>query len=76
MSVDLEFKDHVAIITINNPKQLGALTRDMIAQLGHHMREAANRKDSYITLLTGTGRFFSSYVVNHLATSSAAQLSN
>lgn len=63
MSVDLEFKDHVAIITINNPKQLGALTRDMIVQLGHRMREAASCKDSYITLLTGTGRFFSSYVM-------------
>ncbi|KAF2160920.1 hypothetical protein M409DRAFT_59449 [Zasmidium cellare ATCC 36951] len=60
MSVDLEYSGHVAIITINNPKQLGALTRDMMAQLGHHMREAAENKDVYITLLSGKGRFFSS----------------
>lgn len=63
MSVDLAYKGHVAIITINNTKQLGALSRDMIVQLGHHMREAASRQDVYITVLAGTGRFFSSYVV-------------
>ena len=62
MSVDLEYRGHVALITVNNPKQLGALTGDMIVQLGHHLREAANSKDTYITLLTGKGRFFSSCV--------------
>lgn len=60
MSVELEYSGRVAIITINNPKHLGALSRDMVAQLGHHMREADDRKEVYITLLTGTGRFFSS----------------
>ena len=60
MSVDLEYSGHVAIITIYNPKQLGALTRNMMAQLGHHMREAEENEDVYITLLAGTGRFFSS----------------
>ena len=62
MSVDLEYEGHVAIITINNPSQLGALTGDMIVQLGHHLREAADSKSTYITLLTGKGRFFSSCV--------------
>lgn len=62
MSVDLEYKGPVAIITINNPDQLGALTGDMIVSLGHRLREASDRKDTYITLLTGKGRFFSSCV--------------
>lgn len=60
MSVDLSFSGHVAVVVINNPKQLGALTQDMIVQLGHHLRTAADRGDIYVTLLTGTGRFFSS----------------
>ena len=57
MSVDLEFSGHVAIIVIDNPKQLGALTQGMVAQLGHHLRTAADREGVYVTLLTGTGRF-------------------
>lgn len=64
MSVDIEYKGNVAIITINNPDQLGALSYDMIVQLGHNMREAAECNDAYITLLIGTGRFFSSYVLS------------
>ncbi|KAL6248489.1 dodecenoyl-CoA isomerase [Rhinocladiella similis] len=60
MSCTIAYRGHVAIITIENPKTLGALTRDIQVQLGHHMREAADRKDVYITLLAGTGRFFSS----------------
>ncbi|KPI38440.1 3,2-trans-enoyl-CoA isomerase [Cyphellophora attinorum] len=60
MSCALEYKAHVAIITINNPSKLGALTKDIRIQLGHHMRAAAEQQNVYITLLTGTGRFFSS----------------
>lgn len=60
MSCTIAYKKHVAIITIDNAPTLGALTRDIQIQLGHHMREAADRKDVYITLLAGTGRFFSS----------------
>jgi len=60
MSVTIAYKGHVAVITIDNPKSLGALTKDMQVQLGHCMREAANHEGTYITLLAGTGRFFSS----------------
>jgi Delta3-Delta2-enoyl-CoA isomerase len=60
MSCTIAYKGHVAIITIDNPTKLGALTRDIQVQLGHHMREAAERADIYVTLLAGTGRFFSS----------------
>lgn len=60
MSCTLTYKAHVAIITIDNPSKLGALTPDMRVQLGHHMRAADARKDVYITLLAGRGRFFSS----------------
>ena len=44
MSVDLSYKGHVAVVTIRNAERLGALTGDMIAQLGHHMREADDRE--------------------------------
>lgn len=60
MSCTIAYKGHVAIITIDNQPALGALTRDMRIKLGHHMREAAERKDVYITLLAGTGKHFSS----------------
>jgi len=60
MSCTISYKDHVAIITINNPAKLGALTQDIQVQLGHHMRAAAEREGVYVTLLAGTGRFFSS----------------
>lgn len=60
MSVNLEYRGHVAVISIRNPEKLGALSIAMIVQLGHHLREAAESQDAYITLLTGTGRFFSS----------------
>jgi Delta3-Delta2-enoyl-CoA isomerase len=60
MSCTLRYKDHVAIITLDNPAKLGALTKDMRTQLGQHMRAAAQREGVYITLLAGIGRFFSS----------------
>lgn len=59
MSCTIAYKGHVAVITIDNPKKLGALTTDIRIQLGHRLRAAAERKDVYITLLAGTGRFFS-----------------
>ena len=57
--VTLETKGKVAIITLNDPKKLNALNQDSYYQLAVYMNQVAKREDIYITVLTGTGRFFS-----------------
>ncbi|EER43958.1 peroxisomal D3,D2-enoyl-CoA isomerase [Histoplasma capsulatum var. duboisii H88] len=57
--VTVTYKDRVAIITLNRPKKLNALSSDHYWELGQKMREVAQRDDIFITVLTGTGRFFS-----------------
>jgi len=57
--VTLDIKGRVAIITINQPKKLGALSQDLFFHLSQLMRHVDGRDDVFITVLTGTGRFFS-----------------
>ncbi|KAI9677669.1 MAG: hypothetical protein M1817_006624 [Caeruleum heppii] len=57
--VTLEYRGKVAIITLNNPKKLNALNADIYYHIAELLREIANRGEIYITLFTGTGRFFS-----------------
>ncbi len=49
----------IAYLRINVPDKLGALTQDLYYRLAHLMREVAKRDDIFITVLTGTGRYFS-----------------
>jgi len=58
-SITLEYKPRIAIITLNLPKKLNALNQDLYYELGNKLREVAARDDIYITILTGSGRFFS-----------------
>ena len=58
-SITFETKGRIAIITINVPKKLGALTQDLYYRIAQYMLEVAERDDIKITILTGTGRFFS-----------------
>jgi peroxisomal 3,2-trans-enoyl-CoA isomerase len=57
--VTLEYKGRIAVITIDNPKKLGALSQDGYYILSEKMREVAKRDDVFVTLLTGKGNFFS-----------------
>jgi len=57
--VSVEYRGRVAIITINNQKQLNALTQDKYYQLATYLREIAEHDEVYITVLTGKGRYFS-----------------
>ncbi|PGH09940.1 hypothetical protein AJ79_05556 [Helicocarpus griseus UAMH5409] len=57
--VTVTYQDRVAIITLNRPKKLNAMGADHYWELGQKMREVAERDDIFITVLTGTGRFFS-----------------
>jgi len=55
----LKYQAPLAIITFNRPKKLNAMTSHHYYRLSCLMREVALRDDITITVLTGTGRFFS-----------------
>jgi len=57
--IKLDVQGKIAVITLNNPGKLNALSQDLYYRLSCLMREVAARDDIYITILTGTGRFFS-----------------
>ncbi|KAJ5248902.1 hypothetical protein N7468_000353 [Penicillium chermesinum] len=57
--VTVTYQDRIAIVTINRPEKLNALDSDLYYLLGERLREVDERDDIYITVLTGTGRFFS-----------------
>jgi len=57
--ITLTYQDRVAIVTLNRPDKLNALNQDLYYLLGERLREIDQRDDIYITVLTGTGRFFS-----------------
>lgn len=58
-AVTLETKGRIAIITINLPKKLNAMTQDLYYRLAMLMHQIAKDDSIYITVLTGKGRFFS-----------------
>ncbi|KAJ5376470.1 hypothetical protein N7509_013356 [Penicillium cosmopolitanum] len=57
--ITVTYQDRVAIITLNRPDKLNALNQDLYYLLAERLREVEKRDDIYITVLTGTGRFFS-----------------
>jgi peroxisomal 3,2-trans-enoyl-CoA isomerase len=57
--VTLTQKGRIAIITLNQPKKLNAMNQDAYYRLSCLMRDVAKMDDIRITILTGTGRFFS-----------------
>ncbi|RAL02728.1 dodecenoyl-CoA isomerase [Aspergillus ibericus CBS 121593] len=57
--ITVTYQDRLAIITLNRPKKLNALDADLYYLLGERLREVDKRPDIFITVLTGSGRFFS-----------------
>ncbi|KAL2828221.1 ClpP/crotonase-like domain-containing protein [Aspergillus cavernicola] len=57
--ITLTYQDRIAIITLNIPKKLNALGADHYYLLGERLRDVDKRDDITITVITGTGRFFS-----------------
>lgn len=57
--ITITYHGRIAIITLNRPQKLNALDQDLYYLLGERLREADANKDTYITILTGKGRFFS-----------------
>jgi peroxisomal 3,2-trans-enoyl-CoA isomerase len=58
-TVTLTKKGRIAVITLNQPKKLNAMDQDAYYRLSCLMRDVAAMPDISITVLTGTGRFFS-----------------
>lgn len=57
--VSAEYLGKTAIITLNNPRKLNALSQDDYYELAKLLRHIAKRDEILITLLIGKGRFFS-----------------
>ncbi|CAG9990839.1 unnamed protein product [Clonostachys byssicola] len=57
--IELEYKGRFAILTINKPEKLNALSRAQYYELAQKLREIADRSDVYVTVLLAKGRFFS-----------------
>jgi peroxisomal 3,2-trans-enoyl-CoA isomerase len=55
----ISYRPKLAIITLNCPQKLNALSGEAYYALARAMNEVASRDDIYITVLTGKGRFFS-----------------
>lgn len=56
----VEQRDNIAIITLNRPDRLNAISRDMLGELSKKMVEANKDPDIRCVILTGAGRGFCS----------------
>lgn len=59
--VILTYHDRIAVIRINKPERLNACDLDNYYDIASALREIDAKKDVYITVITGTGRYFSAY---------------
>lgn len=57
--ISVEYRGRVAVITIDNASKLGALSQPQYYELATKMNEVAGHDEVFVTVLTGTGRFFS-----------------
>lgn len=58
-AISVKYLNRIAVITINRPEKLNALNLDLYYELSNKLREIEKRDDISITVITGTGRFFS-----------------
>jgi enoyl-CoA hydratase/carnithine racemase len=58
----VEVKEAIAIITLNRPASLNALTPLMITELKHALKDIATQKDLKVVIVKGAGRAFSAGV--------------
>ncbi|KIV79410.1 hypothetical protein PV11_06972 [Exophiala sideris] len=57
--VSLKYRGRIAVVTLNNPRKLNALTKDGLYLLARSLKEVEKHDEVTITLVTGRGRFFS-----------------
>jgi enoyl-CoA hydratase len=56
MSIVFEIRHHVALVHLNRPEKLNALTRGMLAELGEAFVRIERERNARAVILTGTGR--------------------
>ncbi|KAM0252122.1 hypothetical protein ACHAQJ_007862 [Trichoderma viride] len=59
-AITVDYNGRIAIITLNQPERLNSFNQEQFYLLGEHLREIAKHDEVTITVLVGTGRFFSS----------------
>ena len=52
--------DHVAVITLNRPDRLNAMSIDLVIELSDTLAAVAAENDTWVVVLTGAGRGFTS----------------
>ncbi|XP_014552719.1 hypothetical protein COCVIDRAFT_41188 [Bipolaris victoriae FI3] len=70
--ITVEYPGRTAILTINRPQKLGAVTKKRVLPLTKRLREIDTHDEVFITILTGTRRFFSAETVAHTLNSTEA----
>jgi len=60
MTILINNKDNVQIISLNRPEKLNAITLEMATELNEAIQDAANNSDVKCLVITGNGRAFSS----------------
>ncbi|UPL02997.1 hypothetical protein LCI18_013931 [Fusarium solani-melongenae] len=58
-TITLEYRGRVAILTIDKPQKLNALSRMQYYELAQKLREVATHDKVFVTVILGKGRFFS-----------------
>jgi enoyl-CoA hydratase/carnithine racemase len=56
--VEYEVTDHVAVVTLNRPERLNAMSPEMFTELRPTMRRFMDDDDAWILIITGNGRAF------------------
>lgn len=57
--VSVDYLERIAVVSLNRPEKLNALNGDLYYLLSEKLREIDQRDDISVTVLTGSGRFFS-----------------
>lgn len=60
--IRLEYRGRFAILIIDKPKKLNALSRTQYYELAQKLREVSAHDEVFVTVLLAKGRFFSAYV--------------
>lgn len=63
ISLRKDLTERIAVITINRPKSLNSLTRQMMVELARVFKVCANSEDTGAIILTGAGTSFCAGVV-------------
>jgi enoyl-CoA hydratase len=53
-------RPHIAVVTLNRPERLNALSIDLALELDRTLREVGTENDTWVVVLTGAGRGFCS----------------